>query len=293
MEEASPVKVSVAEMAGKFKGHVLPKPMNEEKNPAKSPPCSLELHNQTDAESEQEKPAVPSHLPKGKLKSSPLIEKLQANLAFTPTTLISTPKSPEVKQRSSPLCPLGPCDSLSPTLRPHQLNTEEELPVSFEQPAEGTPLHNINKSRVRLSFNRRPPTRQHRKSAGEEVVADSHERNTSPHSPEKNGEVFSAPQEEKAEDLKDVIVMTDQDTEPQEGDSQENGGNNVIQVVIEEVVTGDKGSEQLQDTNLVETQQEEKPSEKQSPEQMEGVEEGGTLLPTEGDEEIKVLEQIV
>ncbi|XP_036419174.1 capZ-interacting protein isoform X1 [Colossoma macropomum] len=295
MEEASPVKPSVAELAGKFKGHAHPMPVTEERKHVRKPPCSLQLHNQTDGESKQGKPAVvppPPH--KGKLKSSPLIEKLQANLALTPTTLLPSPKSPETKLQPAPFCPISPCGSLSPTLRSPQQPGEDEVPVSFEQPAEGTPLPNINKSRVRLSFKRRPPTRQHRKSAGEEMVVDTHERSTSPcapHSPDKNGEVFSAPQEKKEEDLQDATVVTDQSTDPQEGHSggvsQDNGGTKVTQGKEEGEVTVAEGSDKPQPTNPAEIQQEEKPSEEQSPEEMEGVEEGGELLPTEENGELK------
>ncbi|KAI4883495.1 hypothetical protein NFI96_024959, partial [Prochilodus magdalenae] len=141
--EASPVKTSVAELAGKFKGHALPMPMNEERKHVRTPPCSLQLHNQTDCKSEREKPAVvPPHPIKGKLKSSPLIEKLQANLTLTPTALLPSPKNSETKLQPAPF---SPCGSLSPTLQPPQQPGEDEVPVSFEQPAEGTPLPNINK----------------------------------------------------------------------------------------------------------------------------------------------------
>ncbi|XP_072547143.1 capZ-interacting protein [Salminus brasiliensis] len=296
MEETSPVKPSVAELTGKFKGHALPMPMNEERKPVrKSPPCSLHLHNQTDGESEQEKPAVPSHPPKPKLKNSPLIERLQANLALTPPALLNSPKNSEAKLQSSPFCPISPCGPLSHTLRPPQQPSEDEVPVSFEQPAEGTPLPNINKSRVRLSFKRRPPTRQHRKSAGEEAVTDGQDGSTSPcgsHSPEKNGEVFSVPQEETEEALDDSAhLVTDQNTEPKEGQSgdenQDNGGTKVTQGEMGEKVAKAESSDKPQATDPVEMQEEEKPSQEQSPEEMEEVEEGSELLPTEENQELK------
>ncbi|XP_063060861.1 capZ-interacting protein isoform X2 [Engraulis encrasicolus] len=176
MEEDCTVKTSVAELAGRFKGHPLPMPMpNDERPIRRRPPSSLNFQNKKDGESEPERPAIVSPLAaKGKLKNSPLFEKIQANLALSPTAL-----SPEVKlQAPFPVVPPvgsspSPCSPLSPTsLRPtptptHTQTNEEEVPVSFEQPAEGTPLPSINKCRARLSFKRRPPTRQHRKSASE------------------------------------------------------------------------------------------------------------------------------
>ncbi|KAK6296337.1 hypothetical protein J4Q44_G00324790 [Coregonus suidteri] len=183
MEKDSPVKPSVVELAGRFKGHVIPTPTaHDERKPVRRrpPPCSLQLHNMKHDHGELEKPSIVSpHPPKVKLKtskSSPLIEKLQANLALSPTSLLPSPKSPEVKLAPTPISPTTPCFSptspcspLSPTLRP-QLSSEEEEPVSFERPAEGPPLSSFNKSRVRLSLKRRPPTRQHRQSRVEEGV---------------------------------------------------------------------------------------------------------------------------
>uniref|UniRef100_A0A3B1K5M8 Zgc:153184 n=1 Tax=Astyanax mexicanus TaxID=7994 RepID=A0A3B1K5M8_ASTMX len=297
MEETSPVKPSVAELTGRFKGHALPMPMPvfEERKPFRnSPPCSLKIQNQTDGESEHEKPTVPS---KPKLKSSPLIEKLQANLALTPTPLLNSPKSSEGK--STPLCLISPCGPPSHTLRPPQPHSEDEVPVSFEQPAEGTPLPSINKSRVRLSFKRRPPTRQHRQSACEEAVSDAQDGSTSPcasHSPEKNGEVFSAAQEETEEDLEDSAnPVTDPNTEQQQGQSEDESqdieGNKVTQEEAEGEVAEAESSEIPQVTDPMEILVEEKPDEEQSPEEMEGVEEEVKLLPTEENREQK--EQLV
>ncbi|XP_036821195.1 capZ-interacting protein isoform X1 [Oncorhynchus mykiss] len=180
MEQDSPVKSSVAELAGRFKDHVMPTPTpHDERKPVKRrpPPGSLQLHDVKHDHGELEKPSIVSpHPPKFKMKtskSSPLIEKLQANLTLSPTSLLPSPKSPEVKLAPTPISPATHCffptSPCSPTLRP-QLSSEEEEPVCFESPAEGTPLLSFNKSRVRLSFKRRPPTRQHRQSCVEEGV---------------------------------------------------------------------------------------------------------------------------
>lgn len=68
----------------------------------------------------------------------------------------------------SPPTACSPQSPLSPPLRPSYRSCEEEEAVCFDSPPEGAPLLSINKTRARLSFKRRPPTRQHRRSAGEE-----------------------------------------------------------------------------------------------------------------------------
>ncbi|XP_051934574.1 capZ-interacting protein isoform X2 [Hippocampus zosterae] len=117
-------------------------------------------------------------------KSSAIIERLQANLTLSPTALLPSPKGPEVnRQPDSPAPPSTPfaaaaTTSPSPTLQPTQLYVEEdeegedqEEPVSFDGPPEGASLPSFHKTRARLSFKRRPPTRQHRRSAGGEAAA--------------------------------------------------------------------------------------------------------------------------
>ncbi|XP_073674273.1 capZ-interacting protein isoform X2 [Garra rufa] len=217
MEEEAPVKPSVAQLAGKLKGHALPMPGNMEVKSMRKSTCSLVINNQKDEEHE-EKLSICPHPPKIKIKSSPLIEKLQANLALSPAVLLSPPKSPESKQPPTASSLISPCSSLSSTLQPTQLSCEDEAPVSFEQPVEGTPLLSINKSRARLSFKRRLPTRQHRKSACEETKWN--EGNDSPCEPDSQqqngdkGELFGGPSQEDAE------VKTDS-AQPTNGPQQE------------------------------------------------------------------------
>lgn len=74
---------------------------------------------------------------------------LQANLALSPTALLPSPKSPEVKLQPAPLSPTTPCSPLSPTLRPSHQSSEEEDAVSFNNPPEGTPLPSFNKVNIR------------------------------------------------------------------------------------------------------------------------------------------------
>ncbi|KAM7412739.1 hypothetical protein PAMA_020221 [Pampus argenteus] len=214
MEKDSPSKPSVAELAGRFKGHILPMPASndEVKLPFfRRPPCSLKLPNRKTDNEESDKTADSSHPLKSKMKNSAIFEKLQANLALSPTALLPSHKTSDVKLQSAPLSPPTPCSPLSPqspTLRPSQLSSEEEDPVSFDSPPEGAPLPSFNKTRARLSFKRRPPTRQHRRSAGEEAGAFGSR--LSPcelHSPKENGDkeaVFNSPAEGQPASLKEA-----------------------------------------------------------------------------------------
>ncbi|KAI1903818.1 hypothetical protein AGOR_G00031120 [Albula goreensis] len=159
MEQETQVKHSVAELAGMFKGQVLPQPSGVVggRPVRRKPPCSLQLQAKKEGlEGDEEKSQIISpHPPKVKAKSSPLIEKLQANLALSPTGPSPGPKSPGMKV---PILP-------------------------FEKPAEGAVLPSINKGRARHSMKRRPPTRQHRKSCGDEGGAAG-----GPESPQQNGD---------------------------------------------------------------------------------------------------------
>lgn len=69
----------------------------------------------------------------------------QANLALSPTALLPSPKGSDVKLQPAQLSPSTPCTPLSPTLRPLHLSSEDEDPVSFDSPPEGTPLPSFNK----------------------------------------------------------------------------------------------------------------------------------------------------
>ncbi|KAK7172172.1 hypothetical protein R3I93_004470 [Phoxinus phoxinus] len=249
MEEEAPVKPSVAQLAGRLKGHALPMPGNMEVKSMRRPPCSLVINNQKDEEHEQEKMSSNSpHPPKMKLKSSPLIEKLQANLALSPTVLLSPPKSPESKEPPTASCPISPCRSVSSTLQPVHLSCEDEAPVSFEQPVEGTPLPSINKSRARLSFKRRLPTRLHRKSASDETkVNEGYDSSLQPDTPLQNGdagELVGGPLQENTADKTDSAQPTndpqqDKDRTEHNDASRENEWTEVTHTAkVEEVTEG-------------------------------------------------------
>ncbi|XP_067364913.1 capZ-interacting protein isoform X1 [Channa argus] len=163
----SPSKPSVAELAGRLEGHVQPMSSSNDEMPRR-PPCSLKLQLQKN-DNKLDKTAASPNPFKVKMKNSPTIGKLQANLALSPTALLPSPKTPEVKLQLAPLPPTTPGSPLSPTLQPSQLSTEEEDPISFDSPPDSATLQSINKTRARLSFKRRLPTRQHRRSAVEEA----------------------------------------------------------------------------------------------------------------------------
>uniref|UniRef100_A0A3B4A3T3 FAM21/CAPZIP domain-containing protein n=1 Tax=Periophthalmus magnuspinnatus TaxID=409849 RepID=A0A3B4A3T3_9GOBI len=171
LQKDSPAKPSVAELAGRFKGHILPMPTSNDQVKVlsfKDTLCNFSIYILFKCESLEKSLKISLSLPDVKLQPPP-----------------------------SPLSPLTP---LSPSLRPPQPSSEEEEPVGFETPPEGTTLPNFNKTRARLSFKRRPPTRQHRKSAGEEPT--SPESSASPcelSHPTENGlgdQVFPSPTEE-------------------------------------------------------------------------------------------------
>ncbi|XP_032076187.1 capZ-interacting protein [Thamnophis elegans] len=161
---------SVAQLAGKFQqqssnsGKEVPVP----KPARRKPPCSLPLHtNKMElGQNGEVKPSPNAPRPiRIKPKSSPLIEKLQANLALAPTSMLpgASPKSPGLKAMVSPFNS-PPVTPVSPKTH---LSIPDESPVSFEQPPEGTHLQFYNKVRTRGSIKRRPPSRRFRKSQSE------------------------------------------------------------------------------------------------------------------------------
>ncbi|XP_032718950.1 capZ-interacting protein isoform X3 [Lontra canadensis] len=116
------------------------------------------------AAAKEKSPPSASHPPKIKVKSSPLIEKLQANLAFDPAALLpgASPKSPGLKAVVSPF-QSPPSTPSSPGVR-SQAGEPEDVPVSFDQPPEGSRLPCYNKVRTKGSIKRRPPSRRFRRS---------------------------------------------------------------------------------------------------------------------------------
>ncbi|XP_014638747.1 PREDICTED: capZ-interacting protein, partial [Ceratotherium simum simum] len=159
---------SVAQLAGRFREQAAAaKEIPASKPTRRKPPCSLPLFPtkvELGQNGEEKSPPNASHPPKIKVKSSPLIEKLQANLAFDPAALLpgASPKSPGLKTVVSPFHS-PPSTPSSPGVRSRP-SEPEEVPVSFDQPPEGSHLPSYNKVRTRGSIKRRPPSRRFRRS---------------------------------------------------------------------------------------------------------------------------------
>ncbi|NWX44370.1 CPZIP protein, partial [Steatornis caripensis] len=164
---------SVAQLAGKFKeqaASITGKEVPPHKPTRRKPPCSLPLYShktETSDNDEQKQSPNACPVPKVKVKSSPMIEKLQANLAFAPAALLpgASPKSPGLKALVSPFS-TPPSTPSSPGIQ-SQPSEANETPVSFDQPPEGTQLQFYNKVRTRGSIKRRPPSRKFRRSLSE------------------------------------------------------------------------------------------------------------------------------
>ncbi|NXY46683.1 CPZIP protein, partial [Ceuthmochares aereus] len=169
-KSASP---SVAQLAGKFKeqaANITGKEVPPHKPARRKPPCSLPLYShktETSDSDDQKRSPNACPIPKVKVKSSPMIEKLQANLVFAPAALLpgASPKSPGLKPLVSPFS-TPPSTPSSPGIQSQPSETNE-TPVSFDQPPEGTQLQFYNKVRTRGSIKRRPPSRKFRRSLSE------------------------------------------------------------------------------------------------------------------------------
>ncbi|KAM4620677.1 duboraya [Polymixia lowei] len=237
MEEEVQPKRSVAELAGRFRNAAAPpEPVrNTEVKPVRRrPPRSLQLPTHTQGD-EEKSPSTASPLANKVKRNSALIEKLQANLALSPVSLLPSPKSPGLRllppsfTLASPSTTSAPVTTVTPAVTPavtptspvtlpvHHLS-KEEVPISFETPpstAEGAILPSINKGRARLSIRRRPPSRRHRKSSsGEEVGVATGEEDTplsSPNDPE--AETPGGEEQEKDQEVfKDEINKEEPDT---------------------------------------------------------------------------------
>ncbi|KAM4669011.1 WASH complex subunit 2-like isoform 3-T5 [Amazona ochrocephala] len=99
------------------------------------------------------------------------IEKLQANLAINPAALLpgATPKASSVK---SPLpvpdAPFHEAKDVQNSEAFSAAGNNEELGVSFDQPMQADTLHSANKTRIKVTGKRRPPSRMARRLAAQE-----------------------------------------------------------------------------------------------------------------------------
>nr|XP_057942080.1 duboraya isoform X2 [Doryrhamphus excisus] len=241
---------SVAELAGRFKGSPPPQDAavrETEKPVRRRPPRSLQLpkiHGD-----EQERPTGVTSPVKVK-RNSALIEKLQANLALSPSALLPSPKSPGFRLMppfSPPPSPSPTAGTPSSTLSPSSpvsmclSVTEEEGPTSFEAPptaAEGSLLSSVNKGRARHSLRRRPPSRRHRKSSSGDEQTDPPSSQPDHETTERDGEgrIFN---NENGGDVEESKTETNCDNNlrrEDHNDDEEEGG--------EDQMTGDGVSEE-------------------------------------------------
>uniref|UniRef100_A0A8C5JTE1 FAM21/CAPZIP domain-containing protein n=1 Tax=Junco hyemalis TaxID=40217 RepID=A0A8C5JTE1_JUNHY len=136
----------------------------------------------------------------------------EANLAINPSALLPG-AMPKVSNLKSPLPVLD-----TPLREPKEVqNSEtfsatgsnEEMGVSFDQPMQADTLHNANKTRIRVSGKRRPPSRMARRLAAREAeVSEDMDTNKEPQ--------FSLPKQMSAvESIKEPLAA--------EAESKENG----------------------------------------------------------------------
>ncbi|KAM5180818.1 capZ-interacting protein [Mantella aurantiaca] len=226
-EEAAPP--SVAKLAGLFgdKANSSRKEAPPHKPTRRKPPCSLPLPKPEAANNGDEKVSPPhTQMPKIKVKSSPLIEKLQANLAFAPASFLPgpSPKSPGLKVMASPFTS-PPSTPSSPGVQ-SRASESEESPVSFEQPPEGAALASYTKVRTRGSLKRRPPSRRFRKSQSDMDF----DIDTASAAPKENGDKASPTDETRPTCQADAASSHDPPEKPPEsrqekaGKSQEDAG---------------------------------------------------------------------
>ncbi|XP_047925127.2 WASH complex subunit 2 isoform X5 [Anser cygnoides] len=140
------------------------------------------------------------------------IGKLQANLAINPAALLPG-AMPKVSNVKSPLpvldTPLNEPNDVQNSEAFPAAGSNEELGVSFEQPMQADTLHSANKTRIKVTGKRRPPSRMARRLAaqqsGESEEVDSAKELQ-----------FSLPkQRSPIENVKEPVVT--------EGESKENG----------------------------------------------------------------------
>ncbi|XP_028939702.1 WASH complex subunit 2A [Antrostomus carolinensis] len=99
------------------------------------------------------------------------IGKLQANLAINPAALLPG-VMPKVSNAKSPLpvldTPLHDPKDVQNSEAFFAAGNNEELGVSFDQPMQADTLHNANKTRIKVTGKRRPPSRMARRLAAQE-----------------------------------------------------------------------------------------------------------------------------
>ncbi|KFQ12570.1 WASH complex subunit FAM21A, partial [Leptosomus discolor] len=112
-----------------------------------------------------------SPLPIKTKEPSSRIGKLQANLAINPAALLPG-AMPQVSNVKSPLpvldTPLDEPKDMQNSETFSAAGNNEELGVSFDQPMQADTLHSANKTRIKITGKRRPPSRMARRLAAQE-----------------------------------------------------------------------------------------------------------------------------
>ncbi|XP_056119004.1 duboraya isoform X1 [Rhinichthys klamathensis goyatoka] len=282
MEEHSVVKKrSVAELAGKFscpKPHTTDAEVN--KPVRRRPPRSLLLPASNDAAQGQDEKGAETVSPR-KNRNSALIEKLQANLALSPTGPLPFPKSPGVLKL--PVPSFSPGSPSSPSSPPVIVTPkQEETPASFENPTEGTVLKSIIKGRARHSIKRRPPSRRNRKSSADEEEDKTASATLEPTTPNGHeGDVF---EEQKAspdteslsskEQIEQETKSTDSEKAEPEGKvetvtSEKKEGEELKEEKMEQELKGEKMEQELKEEKMEQELKEEKMEQELKEEKME------------------------
>ncbi|KFP75901.1 WASH complex subunit FAM21A, partial [Acanthisitta chloris] len=155
----------------------LPK-IAEKKTPQTSAGPSVEssnpLENALRAKQDEALKAVTTEASPVPIKTkepSSRIGKLQANLAINPAALLPG-AMPKVSNVKSPLpvldTPLHDSRDVQSSEAFSAAGNNAELGVSFDQPMQADTLHSVNKTRIRVTGKRRPPSRMARRLAAQE-----------------------------------------------------------------------------------------------------------------------------
>ncbi|KAK7131110.1 hypothetical protein R3I94_016292 [Phoxinus phoxinus] len=267
MEEHSVVKKrSVAELAGKFScPHTTDAEVN--KPVRRRPPRTLLLPASNDAAQAQDEKAAETVSPR-KNRNSALIEKLQANLALSPTGPLPFPKSQGVLKL--PVPSFSPGSPSSPSSPPVIVTPkQEETAASFENPTEGTVLKSIIKGRARHSIKRRPPSRRNRKSSADEEEDKTASATLEPTTPNGHeGDVF---EEQKVSPNTESLSSKQQiEQETKSTDSEKVEPEGKVETVTSEKKEGEEKMEQeLKEEKMEQELKEEKMEQELKEEKME------------------------
>ncbi|KAK7143535.1 hypothetical protein R3I93_014637 [Phoxinus phoxinus] len=239
----------------------------ENKPVRRRPPRTLLLPASNDAAQAQDEKAAETASPR-KNRNSALIEKLQANLALSPTGPLPLPKSQGVLKL--PVPSFSPGSPSSPSSPPVIVTPkQEETAASFENPTEGTVLKSIIKGRARHSIKRRPPSRRNRKSSADEEEDKTASATLEPTTPNGHeGDVF---EEQKASPNTESLSSKQQiEQETKSTDSEKVEPEGKVETVTSEKKEGEeKMKQELKEEKMEQELKEEKMEQELKEEKME------------------------